>query len=295
MRKRVLESIGERGVRRLVPVLFNHLADDEYRDAAAAAVAAFGDRILGTTYDYLTDARENEVVRCRLAGAIAGHASQSTADVLMTALQEATTPVRHAIIEALSSLRADGKKLTFSWTRVRTEVRDEARHYTALGRIYYLWRRGNGDAIDAFSEDVLVETRRMRLENIFRLLSLYYIEKDMLNAYRGLISDDANLRAGALEFVDNLVDWETKQFLLPVLDDPEGEQAAKLAADIFDLQLTRWSEALAYLLRTDDPRLNVPAIRSARRMNEPGLRSHIEAARRHPDPAVRRAALRPLE
>ena len=47
----------------------------------------------------------------------------------------------------------------------------------------------------------------------------------MHNALRGLTSEEQSLRAGALEFVDNLLDWDTKQYLLPLLDDATGEQA----------------------------------------------------------------------
>ena len=295
VRKRALESVGKRGTRRFFHVLLDHLKDDTYQQVAGVAIAAFGDRILGTVYDYLTDPKEDEEIRTRLPGAIVGHESQSTVEVLLTALKESTVPVRHAIILALSRLRSNNRKLRFKWDLLREEVREEARHYAAVGQIYNLWRKNDVAAGDVFDTEVFAQARRRSLENIFRLLSLYYLQDDMMNAFRGLVSERKDLRAGALEFVDNLLDWETKRFLLPILDDPEGEQAAKKASDTFDLQLTRWTEAIAYLIRVDDPLLNVRAIRIARQMNEPALESHIEAARQHPHPAVRQAALRPLD
>ena len=92
---------------------------------------------------------------------------------------------------------------------------------------------------------------------MFRLLGLRYDQRDIYNAYLGITGDDPFLRSSAVEFVDNLLDWKNSRLILPLLDDPTGEQAAKLGSRVHGVHLRGWSEAVTYMLTTDDPRLNV--------------------------------------
>ena len=59
----------------------------------------------------------------------------------------------------------------------------------------------------------------------------------------------------SFEFVDNLVDYSTRRVLLPLLDDPEGEQALAIGQQYFDLEIRDSTAARRYLRSIDDPRL----------------------------------------
>jgi hypothetical protein len=91
---------------------------------------------------------------------------------------------------------------------------------------------------------------------VFRLLGLRYDQRDIYDAYLGITSADPSLRDSAVEFVDNLVDYTTRRVLLPLLDDPEGEQALSIGQKDFDLHLRGPRAARRYLEGVDDPRLD---------------------------------------
>jgi hypothetical protein len=89
---------------------------------------------------------------------------------------------------------------------------------------------------------------------------LQFDQRDIYDAYLGITSDEPLLRSSAVEFVDNLVDWRTSRFIVPLLDDPKGLRAATLGPQLHHLHLQDWPDALAYLLEANDPRLNVLAL-----------------------------------
>jgi hypothetical protein len=64
------------------------------------------------------------------------------------------------------------------------------------------------------------EKRRALFEQVFRLLGLAHPPRDMFNAYEAMISPRRAVRASAVEFLDNLLDPETKRVLLPLCDEP---------------------------------------------------------------------------
>ena len=55
-------------------------------------------------------------------------------------------------------------------------------------------------------------------ERIFRLLSLLLPDVDLQDAYVGLESMQATIRANSLEYLDNVLSPQLRQVLVPVLD-----------------------------------------------------------------------------
>jgi len=75
-----------------------------------------------------------------------------------------------------------------------------------------------GDAV--FPTIGLFELERARVrERIFRLLGLIYPPEDIYRAFLGLNSSERDVRATAIEFLDNLLESGLKKRLLPVIDD----------------------------------------------------------------------------
>jgi hypothetical protein len=97
--------------------------------------------------------------------------------------------------------------------------------------------------------------REETLERLFRLLGLRYDHRDIYDAYLGITSPDPSLRDSAIEFVDNLVDYNTRRMLLPLLDDPDAKQAVEVGRTFFDRRIRDATDARRYLRGVDDPRL----------------------------------------
>jgi hypothetical protein len=175
--------------------------------------------------------------------------------LLVRSLRRVPLPVRHAVAKALSKVHQGGD-FSVDTDAVGAAVEAEIEHYAALGQILRLVRRS--DAIEplALDPDRLRALRAETLECIFRLLGLQYDQRDLYDAYLGVTSDDPTLRDSATEFVDNLVDYDTRRMLMPLLDDPDGRQAAEVGEEFFDRQIRDADEARRYLAEAEDPRLD---------------------------------------
>ncbi|MCS3698332.1 hypothetical protein [Salinibacter ruber] len=57
--------------------------------------------------------------------------------------------------------------------------------------------------------------------------------------------------------MDNLVDYNTRRFLLPLLEDSHSNHVVEVGATFFDRALRDWDAAARYLRAADDLRLRV--------------------------------------
>jgi hypothetical protein len=168
--------------------------------------------------------------------------------------------------------------VSFDAEIIEQAIRTDARRYAALGQVLYQQRKSNAPAARDLPRDRVETFREESLERVFRLLGLQFDQRDIYHAYRGITSEEAGLRSSAVEFVDNLVDWKTSRFLLPLLDDPDGKQAMRNGSEVLEEEITRWSDALDYLLRDEDPRLRAV------------VRKHTDASEVHPENGQRTVA-----
>jgi hypothetical protein len=134
-------------------------------------------------------------------------------------------------------------------------IEEEARHYAALGQVLHL--HGRAPDRSPLDPTLLRLFRQEALERIFRLLGLRYDQRDIYDAYLGITSPDPALQDSAIEFVDNLVDYDTRRFLLPLLEDTDSDRIVEVGAQFFDHAIRDWDAATRYLRAADDPRLTV--------------------------------------
>jgi ATP/ADP translocase/HEAT repeat protein len=301
---RAVKSAGQTGDRAFVAPLLEQLQEEgREEEEARRSLAAFGTRILGTLYDHLADPQTPERLRRRIPSVLSDGGTQAAVDVLFLSRGRVPVPVWHQVVCALSRLRAErdldagSQRLHFPEKAVREAVWEEAARLTALGQVLRARKRTSAPSAQAVPVETLRAARHRSLERLCRLLGLRYPQDDLHNAYRGLTSKDATLRSGAVEFLDNLLDWELGRDLLPLLNDPEGRRAAADGPTLFDQdELTDWTKALHYLLtRSRDPGLAARAAEAAAceiaaREEAPALRERLEAATRDPSRAVRTAA-----
>jgi len=254
VQRAALQAAGRTGNRAFVPFLVRRLKIDALERDAQRALARYGQRILGTLYDHLVDRTVALDVRRSIPAILAEHACQMSATVLTRSLADVPLPVRHAVARALSRLHASGD-YQFDADVIETTIREEARHFAALGQILHLRHRTGPPPRGSLSPSLIQSFREESLERLFRLLGLRYDQRDIYDAYLGITSDDPTLRSSAVEFVDNLVDYGTSKYLLPLLDDARGRQAASEGRTLFGLSIRSWDEALDYIEQVDDPRL----------------------------------------
>ena len=249
-----LRSAGRCGDRSFVVPLVQALGDDAYEAAAREGLEAFGDSIFGTLYDYLVDETQPLALRQRLPSLFAAAPTRLAITLLGRALRQVSGPVRHAVVRALNAIRrTDGTVLDADL--LDAVIEHEIEHYAALGQIERLHRRDGEASAFPLTPTQIRSLREETLERIFRLLGMRYDQDDIYDAYLGITSADAALRDNAIEFVDNLVEYNIRRMLMPLLDDPTAERAVEIGEQFFDRSITSPAAAQRYLEGLDDPRV----------------------------------------
>ncbi len=249
-----ITAAGMTSDRSFVYPLVERLGEDAYESAARQALASFEPPVLGTLYDYLVDSEIDLQTRQRIPPIFVKKPGPFALSTLVRGLRKVPIPVRHAITRALSKLH-QAVDASSDADQLDDAIEREARHYAALGHILWLRRQASSGERGPVDPDQLRALRRESLERIFRLLGLRYDQRDIYDAYLGFTSPDPTLRDSAIEFVDNLVDYDTRRYLLPLLDDPGGDQATEVGTTFFSLEIRHWDDARHYLRAADDPRL----------------------------------------
>ena len=96
-------------------------------------------------------------------------------------------------------------------------IRQEVIRYSKLIKISALFQQ-----IQSNQSQKLLNYLEFEIElssrKIFGFLSQNYKHEDITNAYRAISGDDPDLRAEAIEFVENLFSWEIRKLIFPILD-----------------------------------------------------------------------------
>ncbi len=244
-----IKAAGDTGARTFVHKLVQLLAEEECAHVATQALGAFGRPLHGTLYDYMVDEHIPLAARRQIPAVFAAQPSPFVLTLLVRSLDTVPVPVRHAVVRALSKIHKEGDYACDAEV-LESAIEWEVEHYVVLGQILNVGRRA-----DLFGRSQLDVLREEALERIFRLLGLRYNQRDLYDAYLGLTSPDSDVHDSAVEFVDNLVDYSVRQYLVPALEAPDGAQTAEVGARFFDRQIQTPTAARRYARSVDDPRL----------------------------------------
>jgi hypothetical protein len=133
------------------------------------------------------------------------------------------------------------------------------------------------------------ERRDESLELTFRLLGLLLDPDDMRTAYLATVSTQRRLRAGAIEFADNLLPVHLKGLVMPVLDQGEAGRWDGAEPDLAAALPDR-KHVLRALLSGRDAWLQACAVFNTPAADDPDLDRLVDRATRSPEPIVRETA-----
>ncbi|SHG24404.1 ATP/ADP translocase [Fodinibius roseus] len=247
--KRAIISAGESGDREFIHMLLDYLDSEQYRRTAQKGLSMYGERILGTMFDYLTDDQVSLSKRLQIPRILYLIPSQVALNVLQLSLNYCDIPVRHQVIKALNKIRLKIESPVFDEEKLQKCVRQEARRYALLKQSQVVLKVS--DYGPALLEEIDEEIARS-FENIFRLLGLIYNADDIYNVYKGIRSDKNTLISESIEFLDNLIEWEIKKFLMPLF---ESLLSSQNNYGPFEQQIQSADKALHFLADLDHPTL----------------------------------------
>jgi AAA family ATP:ADP antiporter len=228
-----ITSIGGASDKEFVPVLITHLNTKHLRKHVRDALVTFGEDIILKLAEILENPDEVRGRRMAIPKVIAMIGSQKSVNTLMRNLNIMDLLLRYEIIKGLNKLRVKFPTLKFDPHVIQSRVLDEITLYKSTLRA---WLKQNELLLAAQQKNgkktlsdqdkrarlllifALQEKLDKNLERVFRLLGMKYSPKDMIDAYLGLMSQTAKLKAIAIEFLDNILETRLKRILIPIVE-----------------------------------------------------------------------------
>ncbi len=294
--KTAVIAAGQTKDREFVQILLKKLEDKKSRKEAREALAAYGNRILGTLGDYLTDKSVNILLRRNIPKILSGIPTQETVNFLTSNITTIEPSLKYHLIKALNKIRSNYPDLNINKEKLNDVVILQTREYYETLKILEVQKKEKSPEDFILLEKALNEKLDQNLEEIFRLLGLWYPSNDIYSAYQGIISSKKALRASAVEFLDNVLNKNLKKYLLPIVDTEAADIAITEGQKLFDLSITNTNDALMSLIQGSDSWLKSCAIYYVSNKHPDDMKVLVEkAASDDHDPLAKETARYVLE
>jgi AAA family ATP:ADP antiporter len=287
--RRAVIAVGALRKRLLVSEVIERLGDPLVVPDAVDALAQFGDAIVGTLSDYLSDPSVPRAIRREIPELLLRIGSLKAHRVLLENLADRDTHIRFRIITALNKLaqaHPDRRlELRLVETVLTAEILGLYRSHQVLGSL-----QRHGAAPDVVTH-ALRDAIRHELERIFRLLKVLHPATDMHSAYVGLQSDNPVVHDNALEFVETVLNAELRGLLIPLLDRAiTVDQRVQIADHVTGIPIKTAADAVGVLVATEDAWLQSCAAFLAGELRIPELTGQLRRWTADANPLLRESA-----
>jgi HEAT repeat protein len=205
--------------RALVAHVVPLLAWDAVARDAIAALRTAAPASVGTLADYLLDPDEDFAVRRRLPLVLAAHPSPRAVEALLAALEDQRFEVRYRSGRALARLVQLDPSLSIDGGRVRAAVLREAAVDRGVWESQRLLDQADDESWSPVADELIRDRASRSVEHVFTMLALILPRQPLRVAFRGLHTDDAQLRGTALEYLEATLPDDIRRALWPFLED----------------------------------------------------------------------------
>jgi HEAT repeat protein len=215
------------------------LARDDVAEDAVKALRKVAPAAVGQLTDALLNAEEDFAVRRRIPRVLASYPSDRTVDGLVRGLTDHRFEVRFNCGRALSRICSKDPQLSPAADTIHTATLREievAKRIVDPPRII----DHDEDHSDSASKDALVlKSTDLRLEHIFRLLSLCLPREPLHISFQALHTDDSYLRGTALEYLESVLPSPVRENLWQFLEGPSRPAVAPRSSEVVLEELMR--------------------------------------------------------
>jgi hypothetical protein len=227
----------------LIPHVIPLLAWDPVAEDAVRALRKVAEERVGELIDALLDPNQPFASRRRLARVFSVCVSQRAVDGLLLGLEDLRFEVRFQCGRSLASILEKNPRIRIDKERVFDVVRREV----AVGRPVWESHRLL-DTVEtdlrSFVDEFLKDRAGQSLAHTFTLLSLVLPREPLWIAFRGLHTDDPELRGTALEYLEGVLPPDIRDRLWPFLSDrPRGQRDGRPRDEIL-ADLLRSNESI---------------------------------------------------
>jgi AAA family ATP:ADP antiporter len=280
----------------LIDPLISALGHQDLADEAAAALARYGNSIIAYLEHRLKDEETPLEIRRELPTVLVRIGTAEAEQALIASLLQADVTLRHRVISSLNKLRLIHPEVKLDPSTVHlllaAEIAGHYRSYQILGPLKE--RLKEEDPV----LQAMQQAMEQELDRIFRLMALLLPHVGLHDAYVGVRSSDDLVRANSLELLDNVLEPELRQLLVPLLDSQvTTEERISLANRLVGAPLDSPQQAVATLLSSEDPWLRSSAIYAVGALQLHDLEGELSRFDNDSDPVLRqsvRAARRRL-
>jgi hypothetical protein len=163
-------------------------------------------------------------LRLAVAEVLARIGTQKAALVLTEELVNGTGELDDGIIDALDRIRSENAEIPISASAAKRKIFSFIRRYCQIFIAIQSQdpgekRLGLQHHIDRYLE--------VYFEDIFKLLGLFYPQKEIRMVYQNIRTGTLNSVAIAIEWLDNALKKDVKDVLLPIVEDLDPVKKAK--------------------------------------------------------------------
>jgi len=280
----------------LVQPLVSALERPDLVDEAAGALARYGNHIIPEIERALRDIQTPQDIRRELPAVLVRIGTAEAEQSLIGSLLQADVTLRHRVIASLNKLRTLHPEVNLDPSTINlllaAEIAGHYRSYQVLGPLKQ--RLKEDDPV----LQAMFHAMDQELDRIFRLMALLLPHVGLHDAYVGLRSSDELVRANSLELLDNVLDPELRQLLVPLLDSQVStDERIAIANRLVGAPLDTAEMAVETLLSSEDPWLRSSAIYAVGALQLHSLAGELSKFDNDSDPVLKqsvRAARRRL-
>jgi ATP:ADP antiporter, AAA family len=289
--KEAIAAVGKLRKRAFVGRLLERMTEPDLVEPITAALAAFGDRIVGTLRDYLTDGEMPMEVRRQIPAVLQAVGTRAAQTVLSESVLDRDVVLRYHVITALNKLGQQHPERTTDHKLIESvmaaEIMGHYRSYQVLGTLGASLKEEGNPIVHGLRESMEKEAER-----VFRLLKLLYPQFDMHSAYVGLQSMDPVVHDNAVEFLDSVLPPEVRVLLIPLFDrDVTVAQRIAAADKLLGSELGDREEAIEVMTLSQDPWLRSCAAYAIGEMRLQRFAATLDQWADDADPLLRATAI----
>ncbi len=216
-----------------LPAIIRKLRVPVTFEDAVEALRGYGDKAVGLLERSLLDRSGDLSERAAAAAALSRIGTRRAVKSLTEELEYGGGELDKPIIEALDRLRTERGDIPMSAAAARRKT------YALIERFcldFLELQEGGPGTSDTARRSQLQKELKATFGNIFKLLGLYYPQADIRRAYQNIAAGTSHSVAHAVEWLDNALDKDLHDMVLPIVDDLNPrEKAARLRKILSDL------------------------------------------------------------
>jgi hypothetical protein len=229
----------------LVPHVVPLLAWDAVAHDAVTALRRVAEEHVGQLTDALIDPNQDFAVRRRLARVFSVCVSQRATDALLLGLEDVRFEVRYECARSLAAVIEKNPRVVVNTGRVLAAVQGEVAVARRVWEGHRLLNDRDVREADLFVDEVVKDRADRSLAHVFTLLSLILPAEPLQIAFRGLHTDDQNLRGTALEYLESVLPPQIRERLWPFLEDTRPIKRSTRQREDILADLLRSNESIA--------------------------------------------------